>query len=143
MHPARAVRVGLPVLARARGLRSSPRRRTGAWHGQVTAEENGGEQDRADPSTAQVDHPVRQNARKVFGAGTVLRGSGGVFGKGGTGDVGRLCPSAGGLYPMIKTKQDPPQDPSWWWRTGHLLDRVFDVVNVVPLLGWLIRIIGR
>ena len=44
---------------------------------------------------------------------------------------------------MIKTKQDPPKDPSWWWRMGHLLDRVFDVVSVVPLLGWLIRIIGR
>ncbi|MGX5359829.1 hypothetical protein [Kocuria sp. KH4] len=44
---------------------------------------------------------------------------------------------------MVKTKQEPPQNPSWWWRMGHLLDRVLDVVNVVPLLGWLIRIIGR
>lgn len=48
-----------------------------------------------------------------------------------------------GCTPMIKTKQEPPRDPSWWWRMGHLLDRVLDAVSVVPLLGWLIRIIGR
>lgn len=44
---------------------------------------------------------------------------------------------------MTRTRQDPPQNPSGWWRMGHLLDRVLDVVSVVPLLGWLIRVIGR
>lgn len=44
---------------------------------------------------------------------------------------------------MTRTKQEPPQDPGWWWRMGHLVDRVLDVVGVVPVLGWLIRIIGR
>ena len=90
---------------------------------------------------ARLDHPVHRDSRRLFDARTVLRRSGGVFGKGGVGGVGRLCPGAGRLYCMIRTEPEPPQNPSWWWRMGHLLDRVLDVVSVVPLLGWLIRII--
>lgn len=98
----------------------------------------------AEPAVGTVVAPGAAEIRECFsGARTVLRRPGGAIGNGGAGAVGRVRRRAGREQSMTRTRQDPPQNPSAWWRMGHLLDRVLDVVSVVPLLGWLIRVIGR
>lgn len=115
-----------------------------SWYGEPRVNAKGVGQDGAGAfNRAQWNHPVRQDSRKVLTPRHCCSDPENSSGRVESEVFNHVCPSAGRLHPMTKTKQEPPENPSWWWRMGHLLDRVLDVVSVVPLLGWLIRIIGR